>query len=552
MSVAKVITLGLGDFNDPERLELLGFGPQVAFDAASNSGYQTAQSTYSWSHTCTGNYRFLAVDIAVLSVPGTTVTGITYNGVPLVFIGARSTISGAGRIECWGLANPASGSHTIAVTLSASVASTGLAVSYVGVQQTTATEAFNSAQATNVGAADATVAVTSIADQDWVHGAVATDDTAITANQTSRNNVSGIGGSGADEDTGPKTPAGAVTVSYTNVGALATWAIGGYGIRPLSAPNDQGSGSVSFSFTAAAAGVADVIGSGAASVSFTASAVGKDDAIGSGASTVTFTAAGGGRADAVGSGASSVSFTATAVGAANAIGSGAATASFTASAIGKADSVGSGAVSFIISAGGSGISDEIGSGSASVSFAVSGAGVVDAVGSGASIVTFTASAVGAATAVGSGSSSFSFTADGAGISTGGDTTSGAAEFSFTAAAVGAADAIGSGLAPFSITAGGSGTISAIGSGAVNFSFSAQGAGASDIVVIAEPEGGSGRFSSYFLPAGRKASDYAIKPPVLVVEDKIDKKARELVKAALKKKRVSFLGLDDDFELLRKH
>lgn len=205
--------------------------PGISFDAASNSGAQVAQTTYSWSHTCTGTNRFLAVDVSILSA-GATVTGITYNGVAMSQISgaAISTVTSFGRIECWGLANPASGSNTIAVTLSGSITSVGTAVSYTSVHQTSPTEGGNANQATNVGATDATVSVTSVADQDWIHAAIATDDTAITANQTSRNNVSSTG-SGADEDFGPQSP-GAKTMGWTGVGALATWAIAGYAIRP--------------------------------------------------------------------------------------------------------------------------------------------------------------------------------------------------------------------------------------------------------------------------------------------------------------------------------
>ena len=87
-----------------------------------------------------------------------------------------------------------------------------------------------------MGAADATVDVTTVANNDWVHGALATSDGDVTANQTARNEVNGAGGSGANEDNNsPKTPAGSVTMSYTDVGALATWAIGAYAIRPVSA-----------------------------------------------------------------------------------------------------------------------------------------------------------------------------------------------------------------------------------------------------------------------------------------------------------------------------
>ena len=220
----------------PQRVIPASTPAGIQFDAAGNSGYQTAQSTYSFNRTVTGSNTFLAVDVELLSVPGTTVTGITDNGVAMTFIGAQSTVSSVGRVEQWGIVNPATGTHAIVVTLSASINSAATAASYTGVNQTVPTEAFNSAQATNVGAADAVVVVTSIADNCWVHAAVATTATTITANQTSRNNVSGAAGSGANEDNGAaKTPAGAVTMSYTGLGALATWSIAGYAIRPLAA-----------------------------------------------------------------------------------------------------------------------------------------------------------------------------------------------------------------------------------------------------------------------------------------------------------------------------
>lgn len=231
----------------------------VAFDAISNSGYQSPSGSYSWSHTCSGNSRLLAVDVELLSVPGTTVSGIAYNSVAMSFIGAKSTVSGAGRVESWRLVAPSSGSNTIAVTLSASVASSGTAVSYSGVQQSSPTEAYNSSQATNVGSADATVTITSVTNDSWFHAACATDDASITANQTSRNNVTGALGSGANEDTGPLATAGAQAMSYTGVGALATWAIGGYAVRPAYAAGTT-------TFTAA---IAALIGAATSSLAAT-------------------------------------------------------------------------------------------------------------------------------------------------------------------------------------------------------------------------------------------------------------------------------------------
>lgn len=210
---------------------------RIQFDAASNSGYQAASSSYSFARTCTGVNRFLTVDISLLSA-GQTVTSVVddFDGTPVnfTFIGARSTVSSVGRIESWGLVAPVTGTKNIQVNLSGAIASASCAVSYTGVHQTLPTEAFNSNQATNVGAADATVDVTSIADQCWVHAAIATDDGNVTAGQVNRNEVNGAGGSGADEDFGPQSPT-TKTMSYTDVGALATWAIAGYAIRPIAA-----------------------------------------------------------------------------------------------------------------------------------------------------------------------------------------------------------------------------------------------------------------------------------------------------------------------------
>lgn len=249
----------------------------IAFDTSTNSGYQTAQSSYSWSHTCSGNNRYLTVGISMLSVGGSSVSSITYNGVALSLIKAQASVSGAVRAELWGLVAPVSGSHTITVTLSASLDSIGGAISFANVAQTTSVEASNSATATNVGAADATVDVTTVADKDWVIDVVATDDTSITvgAGQTSRNNVTGTLGSGAMSTEGPKTPAGVVTMSWTSVAALATWSTVSVALIPVSASGSVGS----------AAGIGVALGIGISTAASVGSAAGTGTALGIGIST---------------------------------------------------------------------------------------------------------------------------------------------------------------------------------------------------------------------------------------------------------------------------
>lgn len=217
-------------------------GPRrIQFDATSNSGYQSS-SGFSFSHTCSGNNRYLIVGISMLSVAGASVSSITYAGNAMTLLGTAVSVSGTVRTELWGQIAPNTGGNSIAVTLSTSVAWVGGGISLTNVHQTSPTEGFASATATNVGAADAAVDVTTAADYDWVIDTVATDDTAITvgAGQTSRWNVTGALGSGAGSHEGFKSPAGAVTMSWSAVGALATWTIGAIAIRPVTAASLTG------------------------------------------------------------------------------------------------------------------------------------------------------------------------------------------------------------------------------------------------------------------------------------------------------------------------
>jgi hypothetical protein len=219
--------------------KLFGLGETYpVWDAKSNSGYQAATSSLSWSHTWNGADRFLAINIELLSVTD-TVTAMTYGGANCTFVGAQNVIGGTGRVEMWRICQkdtgaPAAGANTISVTISGSLACAGTAVSYTGVSQGSPTEAFNSNSGINVGAANATVTVTPITDKTVVIAACATNDATATANQTGRNDVTGAAGSGIDEDSGatPISPAAAQTMTVA-VAALKAWTIAGYAIRPL-------------------------------------------------------------------------------------------------------------------------------------------------------------------------------------------------------------------------------------------------------------------------------------------------------------------------------
>lgn len=209
----------------------------VLFDAASNSSFQVASNNYTFNRTCNGINRCLTVKVAILGTPGTTVTSITDDdgggNVAMSFIGRGSSATGAGIVEFWQLVAPATGTKSIRVQLSGSVTSAALAANYTNVNQTTPWANFNSNSATNgVGAADATVDITTSSAGSWVAAAVATTDPSITANQTIRNNVNGgISNSGADEDTNATVSPGTTTMSYTGIGGGQTWVIGGFELR---------------------------------------------------------------------------------------------------------------------------------------------------------------------------------------------------------------------------------------------------------------------------------------------------------------------------------
>src|ERR1700722_1083598 len=215
----------------------------ISFDAASNSGYQAATSSLSWSHTWTGSNRFLAIDVSMLSVTD-TVTAMTYGGANCTLVGAQNVVCGTGRGENWRICQnasgaPATGANTISVTLSGSLACAGTATSYTSVNQSVPTEAWNGNSGINAGTGtNATVVVTTIANNDWVHAGLATNQSSgIASSQTSRNIVAGTLGTGANADTGPITPAAAQTMTWSREGITSAWAVGGYAIRPTSAPS---------------------------------------------------------------------------------------------------------------------------------------------------------------------------------------------------------------------------------------------------------------------------------------------------------------------------
>ena len=113
----------------------------IAFDAATESGNKGAVSSFTFSHTCTGSDRGLLVHVGAYDNAARTVTSVTYNSVSLTQISRVTGPTTGSWTEIWKLANPASGSNTVSVTLSGAAAYNvfGAAQSFTGVDQTTST-----------------------------------------------------------------------------------------------------------------------------------------------------------------------------------------------------------------------------------------------------------------------------------------------------------------------------------------------------------------------------------------------------------------------------
>ncbi len=125
----------------------------IAFDAQTSANITTAATSKSWSHTCSGNDRYLFVCASFSINPGSAPTA-TYNGVSMTLL----YNSGNQRV-IFGLKNPDSGAHNAVVNFGSTTNAVFSAVSFTGVYGVR-TGASNSASGTSVSVNATTVADT--------------------------------------------------------------------------------------------------------------------------------------------------------------------------------------------------------------------------------------------------------------------------------------------------------------------------------------------------------------------------------------------------------
>ncbi|MEE8224927.1 MAG: pilus assembly PilX N-terminal domain-containing protein, partial [candidate division NC10 bacterium] len=143
--------------------------PGIAFDAAGSVVQNATAASFTWSHTVSGSNRILVVGVSMRNKSGETVSGVTYAGTPLTFVGTRDNEISA-RVEIWRLVAPAVGTDNVVVTLSASAKIVGSAVSLTGVDQATpvAASSFTAGSSTNPN-----LTLNAVATSAWVIDALA-------------------------------------------------------------------------------------------------------------------------------------------------------------------------------------------------------------------------------------------------------------------------------------------------------------------------------------------------------------------------------------------
>jgi len=204
----------------------------ITFNNASNSGEKTDTNDFTWNYgVAPGTNTILIIGIDAVDDQSNTVVGITYNSIAMTKIRQDGTTS---QTSLWYLVNPTTGINTVSVDVNGVMERILVgAISLNGVDQTNPLDAQNGTTGT---ASTHSTVVTTVADNAWVIDTVmrrdSVDTITVGAGQSQRWNVDGGVQNGGSHE-GPKTPAGAVTMSWTAADSAA-YAISAASFAPVS------------------------------------------------------------------------------------------------------------------------------------------------------------------------------------------------------------------------------------------------------------------------------------------------------------------------------
>lgn len=203
-------------------------------DAVSNSGVKAGVSSFSWNHTVAAGSNLGLVVLLQFRDPTLTDVGasaVSYNAVAMTkLVGSRQTDSGGVNLgaEIWFLPNPATGTHSISVTLNGTNDhAAGEASSWTGIQQSTTPNVTQTGFQANVDTSDPSISLTTtIADCmvfDSVYDETSFDNLTVGAGQTVISAKLGTNGGGDEAASSyeSKAVAGAVTMSWSTPGVGA-------------------------------------------------------------------------------------------------------------------------------------------------------------------------------------------------------------------------------------------------------------------------------------------------------------------------------------------
>lgn len=170
---------------EPEETAIVfGATDTIGYDATTEGPEPTrgaSSETYAHTNGASANY----MTVTILRNDDTTtaaddVTGVTYNGVSMTQLGKYNTSTQEpGVLYIYGLANPATGSNNVVISLTGSTGSRAYSVtnSYTGVAATGQPDASNTG--TTVGTS-LTVSVTTVDDNAWLIGAMGVNSGGVT------------------------------------------------------------------------------------------------------------------------------------------------------------------------------------------------------------------------------------------------------------------------------------------------------------------------------------------------------------------------------------
>lgn len=217
-------------------------GSNIAVEAGASQGDNNNVMTRTISFTVGGIGRVLVVGITVDTANSSTVSTVTYAGVAL---GRPATAGSSPLTEIWTLANPATGTNDLIVTL------TGFDQMAVGVLSFTGADTSSPTSHLDVPAVSAfsttngntaSVSITPVTNNAWIVDTVSVNRGVLTTmtsmtNRLERWNLR-LGGSvtGAGSTLGPISPAAARTLTWT-WGSDRSWSQAAIALRPGGSPS---------------------------------------------------------------------------------------------------------------------------------------------------------------------------------------------------------------------------------------------------------------------------------------------------------------------------